>query len=146
MGIWANIEKKIELARKELETQGYSVVDMNNVFGDDNLYFPKSTREVSQTVGIIDNLINNKQYTKKEKRKLAKMVNDAYKFYRIAKPGSISVDESDNANQDVTVEVDKESETNKKTWKDMKKGTKIAIVAGSAVVLGGIIWLIVRKK
>jgi len=75
------IKQKITKARNELKQLGYSADMMNNLFGDENLYFPSTKNKLNTVVHIIDNLIANDQYVESDRIVLQRLAQDAYSTY-----------------------------------------------------------------
>ena len=81
-GIWEQIDKKIIKVREELEKKGFAVSMMNDLFGDENFYFPKSEKELETTVVIVDLIIDNGQYSTSDRFQLVNLANAAYELYQ----------------------------------------------------------------
>jgi len=145
MSIWTHIAETISASRNDLIKQGYSREDMDNLFGEDGIHFPKSADELSKAVHIVGLLIKNNQYKPEDKERLVKMANAAYKTYRVmgrVKP--VVQNEVDETK--AVVETSVETDVKRKGWKEMNQGAKIAIIGGSALLVGLIIVLAVRNK
>ena len=70
--------QKISNVRTELSSLGYSNEMMNNLFGDENFYFPTNPEKLDIVIHIVDKLIDNGQYKNQEKPVLIKLAEDAY--------------------------------------------------------------------
>lgn len=81
---------KIENTRTELADLGYSTDMMNDLFGDENFYFPINTEVLETSIYVVDLLIKNEQYTQEDKETLVKLTNDAYSLFTGAQPTSTS--------------------------------------------------------
>lgn len=72
---------KIDNTRSELADLGYSIDMMNDLFGDEDFYFPINSEVLETSIYITDLLITNGQYTEEDKEMLVKLTNDAYALY-----------------------------------------------------------------
>ncbi|MFT5778560.1 MAG: hypothetical protein ACI837_001516 [Crocinitomicaceae bacterium] len=74
---------KIEETRAALDYAGTenTVGMMNDLFGEENLYFPVNQESLNTVVYIVDLLIQNDQYDVTEKDRLIELANSAYAFY-----------------------------------------------------------------
>lgn len=70
--------KKIANVRMELASLGYSVEMMNDLFGDENFYFPTNEETLDLVIYLVDKLIENGQYDAVEKPILTSLAKDAY--------------------------------------------------------------------
>jgi len=80
--IEANTEMIISDTRENLNLEGYSSEMMNDLFGDENMYFPTSDEQMATTLYIVDKLIENKQYEESDRTTLISLSNDAYKSFK----------------------------------------------------------------
>ena len=81
-GIWEQIDKKIMKVREELENKGFTAAMMDDLFGDENFYFPKTEKELETTVVIVDLIIENGQYVSTDRHQLVKLAYAAYDLYQ----------------------------------------------------------------
>lgn len=81
-GIWEQIDKKIIKVREELENKGFTATMMDDLFGDENFYFPKTEKELETTVIIVDLIIDNGQYSTADRFQLVNLANAAYDLYQ----------------------------------------------------------------
>jgi hypothetical protein len=151
MSIWAKIAADIAATRSDLIIQGYTNEDMDNVFGEDGIHFPKSANGRSKAIHIIGLLINNNQYKPEDKNRLTKMVNDAYKTYKVVARGpkpkpTPSTDDPGTIVKLNTDDGDASDDKKEKGWKALSQGTKIAIIGGSVVLVGLLLFAVTRNK
>jgi hypothetical protein len=66
---------------KILVQKGYSLEIITDLFGDENINFPKTEQELSLTIHIVDLIIENEQYQKTDKNKLVDLANEAYLLF-----------------------------------------------------------------
>lgn len=73
--------KKVMLVRNELLQEGFSNELMNNVFGDENFYFPTSKEKYSNLLYVLQLLIDNKQFDESDKVALVSLAEKAYQMF-----------------------------------------------------------------
>lgn len=73
--------KRISSVRQELAQLGYSLEMMNDLFGDENFYFPTTEEKFETTIYIVDLLIENGQYKQSAKSDLIAMAVQAHSLY-----------------------------------------------------------------
>jgi len=72
---------KIQQVRAKLSKAGYSEELMNDLFGDENFYFPTTAECLETTLYIVDLLIDNDQYEEVNKPLLQSLAHEAYETY-----------------------------------------------------------------
>lgn len=72
------LNQQINNVRVELAYEGFSKEMMNNLFGEENLYFPSNCEKLETVIYIVDLLIKNKQYEEADKDELIRLSNQAY--------------------------------------------------------------------
>lgn len=80
--VGTNTEMIISDTRDNLNLKGYSSEMMNDLFGDENMYFPTTDEQLTTTLYIVDKLIENKQYEEADRTTLISLSNDAYKSFK----------------------------------------------------------------
>ena len=138
------LAKKIDIARDSLTARGVSKEDMDNVFGEENFFFPTTRAKEKQTIDIIDNLITNNQYKASDKDRLVDMVETAYNEFKQAgkKPKDSKL-----LRQPVSQSVTKPPEETKESW--FKKNKLWVMIGGGVLLLGTIVTIVVvsnKKK
>jgi hypothetical protein len=71
-------KKRVTNTRRTLAVAGYSNEMMNDLFGDENFYFPTTEEKLEKLDHIIDLLIENDQYEESDKTQLLSLAKDAY--------------------------------------------------------------------
>ena len=64
---------KISSVKNDLLEMGYTDEMINDVFGDENFYFPKSSEELELTIYVVDKIIGNGQYKIHDRSELVAM-------------------------------------------------------------------------
>lgn len=67
---------------KSLIDQGYEEQMINDLFGDEYFYFPKSDSELDLSFYIVDKIIENGQYKSADRDKLKNLASDAFTLYQ----------------------------------------------------------------
>ena len=75
------LKQKITNSRNELLSAGYTQEMMNDLFGDENFYFPTTRDKLNTSFYIIDKLIENKQYKESERGVLLSLAKKAFNAY-----------------------------------------------------------------
>mgnify|MGYP003627379712 FL=1 len=133
--------KKTAVAKQELLNDGYTMNEMDMVFGEENFYFPTTQEKANQTKGILSNLVSNNQIKESDKKRLGEMIEDAYEYFvkagKSKKPKPISND------LEPKPVVAKTPEKNEEWW---DKNKLWVYVGGGALLLGTIITIVVVSK
>jgi hypothetical protein len=75
------VDQKVERIRKKLIKDGYSHQLMNDLFGEENFYFPTSVEKYYTVLYVVDLVIANEQYKESDKLILISLVEKAYVLY-----------------------------------------------------------------
>jgi hypothetical protein len=76
-----DMKNKVQSVRQELVMAGHSLTMINDLFGDENLFFPTNENKLVTVIYIVDLLIDNDQYTESDKSALVALANEAYIVY-----------------------------------------------------------------
>lgn len=68
-------------AREELASLGYTMETMNELFGDENLFFPTTEEELELSFYIVELVIKNQQFEASDRTHLEQLVKDAFTVY-----------------------------------------------------------------
>lgn len=72
----------VTTVRKSLIDKGYEEGMINDLFGDEYFYFPKSDSELDLSFYIVDKIIENGQYDPTDRDKLKNLASEAYMLYQ----------------------------------------------------------------
>jgi len=75
------VKKKMAEIRVELQNAGYSQFMMDELFGDENFYFPKSQEDLETVLHIVNLLIENEQFEESDRPALISLAKSAYTQY-----------------------------------------------------------------
>ena len=143
------IARKTAIAKQELLSDGYTMDEMDMVFGEEDFYFPTTNEKSNQTKGILGNLVSNNQIKETDKKRLGEMIEDAYEYFVKAgkskkpkripdnlKPGKPSTTDE--------IEMNKKTKAVADTW--WNKNKLWVYIGGGTLLLGTIITIIVVSK
>jgi hypothetical protein len=78
-------------SRKELARIGYSQELMDELFGNENFYFPINLKKLDMVTYIVDLLIENEQFQEKDKNLLLRLAQEASTIYMNERIKSTSI-------------------------------------------------------
>jgi hypothetical protein len=78
-------------SRKELARIGYSQELMDELFGNENFYFPINLKKLDMVTYIVDLLIENEQFKEKDKNLLLRLAQEASTIYMNERIKSTSI-------------------------------------------------------
>tara|TARA_R110001599_G_scaffold266278_1_gene467002 strand:- start:197 stop:670 length:474 start_codon:yes stop_codon:yes gene_type:complete len=143
------IARKTAIAKQELLSDGYTMDEMDMVFGEEDFYFPTTTDKSNQTKGILGNLVSNNQIKETDKKRLGEMIEDAYEYFvkagKSKKPKRIP-DHLQPSKPSTTdeIEMNKKTKAVADTW--WNKNKLWVYIGGGTLLLGTIITIVVVSK